>query len=332
MSNIQEYSTTEAGLQELRQRMQGVVYDVATTAGMKQAKEDRRECVSLRTSLEAMRKEIKAPALERCKAIDSEAKRITEEILKLETPIDETIKAEEAKKAAEKAEKERIEKDRVEGIKAKIEIIKGYPLKAIDVTAARLAEVLPGVENLNITEEEYQEFTAEAQFALMESVSRLRKMLTEKQACEAETARIKAEQEAEAARLQAEKEEQLRRAAEERAKLEAERAELERLRKEDEARRAEEDRKLREAREAEEVELRAKREEEEKRIADERAELERQQRELEEARAKAEAEDKARQEAEAKRIAEDEARAERMITCPKCGHEFDREEPAKEAA
>lgn len=315
MSNVQEYSTTEAGLQELRQRMQGVVYDVTTTTGMKQAREDRRECVSLRTSLEAMRKEIKAPALERCKAIDSEAKRITEEILKLEAPIDETIKAEEAKKAAEKADKERIEKERVEGIKAKIEIIKGYPLKAIDVTATRLAEVLPGVESLNITEEEYQEFTAEAQFALMESVSKLRKMLAEKQACEAEVARF-----------QAEKEEQERRAAEERSKLEAERAELERIRKEDEARHAEEDRKLREVREAEEAELRAKREAEEKRIADERAELERQQRELEEARAKAEAEDKVRQEAEVKRIAEERARVERMITCPKCGHEFDREE------
>lgn len=343
MAAIQEYSQTEAGLQELRSRMGGVVYDVATTKGMDAARKDRRECVTLRTSLEAMRKEIKAPALERCKLIDSEAKRITEEILKLERPIDEAIKAEEARKEAEKAEKARIEQERVDGIKAKIQTIKEYPLKAINLTAAKLAEVLPNVEAIQIDAEEYQEFQGEAQFVLMESVSKLKQILSDKQAAEAEAARIKAEQEAEAARLKAEKEEADRKAAEERGKLEAERAELERLRKEDEARRQEEDRKLREAREAEEAKLKAERDAEEKRIAEERAKLEaeaaakqaeidRQQRELEEARAKAAAEERARQEAEAARIAAEKARAERMVTCPKCGHTFDREEEAAEEA
>jgi colicin import membrane protein len=356
MTAIQEYSQTEAGLQELRSRMAGVVYDVATTKGMDAARKDRRECVTLRTSLEAMRKEIKAPALERCKLIDSEAKRITEEILKLERPIDEAIKAEEARKEAEKAEKARIEQERVGGIKAKIQTIKEYPIKAINLSAAKLAEVLPNVEAIQIDAEEYQEFQGEAQFALMESVSKLKQIFADKQAAAAEAARIKAEQEAEAARLKAAQEEADRKAAEEQKKIEAERAELERLRKEDAARREEEDRKLREAREAEEAKLKAEREAEEKRlreireaeekrIAEERtkleaeaaakqAEIDRQQRELEEARAKAAAEEKARQEAEAARIAAEKAKAERMITCPKCGHTFDREEEAaeKEAA
>lgn len=62
------------------------------------------------------------------------------------------------------------------------------------------------------------------------------------------------------------------------------------------------------------------------------AEIDRQQRELEEARAKAAAEERARQEAEAARIAAEKARAERMVTCPKCGHTFDREEEAAEEA
>jgi hypothetical protein len=345
---IQEYSATEAGLQELRARMVGVVYDVGTAKGMETAKKDRFELVKLRTSLEAKRKEIKAPALERCNLIDSEAKRIQAEILKLEQPIDTVIKAEEARKEQEKAEKARIERERIEGIKAKIQTIKEYPLKAINLTAAKLAEVLPNVEAIQIGEAEYQEFAAEAQFALMESASKLKSILANKQAQEAEAARIKAEQEAEAARLKAEKEEAYRKAAEERAKIEAERAELERLRKEDEARRQEEDRKIREAREAEESKLKAEREAdekrlreireaEEKRIAEERAKLEaeaaekqaeidRRRLELEEARAKAEAEEKERQEAEAARIEAEKARAERMITCPKCGHEFERRE------
>ncbi len=344
MAAIQEYSQTEAGLQELRGRMAGVVYDVRTAKGLDAAKKDRRECVALRTSLEAMRKEIKAPALERCKLIDTEAKRITEEILKLERPIDEVIKSEEARKEAEKAEKARIEKERVDCIRAKIVTIKEYPIKAISLSAAKLAEVLPRVEAVSITEAEYQEFTGEAQFALMESVSKLRQILGEKQAAEAEAARIKAEQEAEAARLKAEREEAERKAAEERAALEAERAKLEAERKEQERVRSEleakakaereaEETRLREIREKEEAELRAKREEEEKRLAEERAEIDRQQRELEEARLKAETEELLRREREAARIAEEKARAERMVTCPKCGHEFDREESAeKEAA
>ncbi|MCB5286032.1 MAG: hypothetical protein LHW45_10670 [Candidatus Cloacimonetes bacterium] len=322
MAAIQEYSQTEAGLQELRSRMAGVVYDVATTKGMASAKKDRRECVTLRTSLEAMRKEIKAPALERCKLIDSEAKRITEEILKLERPIDEAIKVEEARKEAEKAEKARIEQERVDGIKAKIQTIKEYPIKAINLTAAKLAEVLPNVEALSITEDDYQELTAEAQYAKMGSVAKLKEILAQKQAAEAEADRIKAEQEAEAARLRAEREEAERKAAEESAKLEAERAKLEAERKEQERIRAEDEKKIREAREAEEAKLKA-----------ERAELERQQRELAEAKLKAETEELLRREAEAKRITEEKARAERMVVCPKCGHEFDREESAaKEAA
>jgi hypothetical protein len=354
MSAIQEYSATEAGLQELRTRMQGVVYEVSTTKGMDAAKKDRRELVTLRTTLEATRKEIKAPALERCKQIDTEARRITEEILKLEQPIDAAIKAEEARKEAEKAEKDRIEKERVDSIKARIQTIKEYPLKALNVTAARLAEVLPGVEGLIIDDENYQEFKAEAEFAKVEAVAKLKQILADKQAAEEEAARIKAEQEAEAARLKAEREEADRKAAEEQARLDAERAELERLRKEEAARREEEDRKIREAREAEEAklkaereaeekrlreirekeeaELKAKREAEEARIAAEQAEIDRQKRELEEARLKAETEELLRQEAEAKRKTEEQARLERMVVCPNCGHEFDREGTAKEAA
>ena len=329
---------------ELVKRYDGVVYDVTTTKGMAAARSDRAALRTARVNLEAARKEEKADVLRLGKFIDSEAKRIGDVIAKYEDPLADLIKAEEDRKEAEKAEKLRIEQERINGIRAKIQTIREYPLKALNVTASKLEEVLPGVEALTIDKETYQEFQAEAQAAKDESLCKLRQILTEKQAAEAEAARIKAEQEAEAARLKAAKEEADRKAAEEQKKIEAERAELDRLRKEDEARRQEEDRKLREAREAEEAKLKAERDAEEKRIADERAEMEaeaaakqaeidRQQRELEEARATAEAEEKARQEAEAKRIAEEKVKAERMITCPACGHTFDREESAaKEAA
>lgn len=77
MTAIAEYTQTAAGLAELRQKHQGVVYDVTVPKEMKAAKEARAELRTLRTDLEKKRVEIKAPALERCRLIDEEAKRPT---------------------------------------------------------------------------------------------------------------------------------------------------------------------------------------------------------------------------------------------------------------
>mgnify|MGYP000576626776 CR=1 FL=1 len=91
-SALAEYSPTAAALADLRQRFAGVVWDVTTTKGNNEARAARLELVKLRTSLEAKRKELKAPALERSRLIDAEAARITGEIVALERPIDEQIK------------------------------------------------------------------------------------------------------------------------------------------------------------------------------------------------------------------------------------------------
>ena len=87
-TSIAEYSPTAAGLADLAHRFKNVVFDVSTTKGDKEARAARLELVRLRTGLEAKRKELKAPALERSRLIDAEAKRITDAILLLEEPID----------------------------------------------------------------------------------------------------------------------------------------------------------------------------------------------------------------------------------------------------
>lgn len=94
---IQEYGATEAVIETLREKYAGKVYDVSTKDGMEWATVARNEIRRWRTGLERTRVAIKAPALELCKNIDSEAKRITAELLSLETPIDAQIKAEEKK-------------------------------------------------------------------------------------------------------------------------------------------------------------------------------------------------------------------------------------------
>ena len=84
---IAEYSPTAAALADLRARYQNVVWDVTTTKGDKEARAARRELVTLRTTLEAKRKELKAPALERTRLIDAEAKSIEAQIRALEEDL-----------------------------------------------------------------------------------------------------------------------------------------------------------------------------------------------------------------------------------------------------
>lgn len=250
---IQEYSQTAAALNDLRDRYANVVFPVETTAGMKDASQARKELRDIRVGLEKMRKEIKAPALERCRLIDEEAKAITSALRELEDPIDEQIKAEEARREREKQERERIERERVAAIRAKLERIVSLPSECmnddadtLEIEIAHLRMFEPG--------EDFAEFAEEATNARDKSLAAL----------EAIHAR-RVEQDREAARL------------------EAERAELERLKAEAAERQRIED----ERRQAEQAKIDAERAEVEAKLAAERAEIEAQRAELEKQKADA---------------------------------------------
>lgn len=295
---IAAYSPVAAGLADLRHRFDGVVFDVSTAKGDKEARGFRKELVTLRTTLESKRKELKAPALAYAKRIDDEAKAITLEILSLEEPIDAQIKAEEARKEAEKAAKAEAERVRVATHHAVIQYIRGIPADVASADSKTIKAELDQLFELEITSS-LEEFRVQAQTAKEETLAKLRDMHDSAVAAEAEQARIKAEQEAEAARIAAE-----------RAELAKLRAEQEAREREAAAARAEQERKDREAREAVEREQAAK-------LAAERAaqaEELRKQREAQEAelRAQREAQAKAAAEAaEARRAEEARLAAER---------------------
>lgn len=235
---IQEYSQTEAALAELRQQYAGVQFDVATTKGDKAAREARQMLVKLRTGLEAKRKEIKAPALAYAKAIDTEAARITAAIRELEEPIDFQIRAEEARKAAEKAEKERLERQRVAEIKGRMDAIRNLPVDSTGDSAEQLAATLADLKAFEVTQADFAEFTEDATVARGYAIEQLERMHGHAVAREEEAAR----QAAAAAELERQRQEQEEREAQERAaqqeaqrKLDAERAEFERQKAEFEA-------------------------------------------------------------------------------------------------
>ena len=234
---IVEYTKTATALADLRQRFAGVTYDLTTTKGDKDARAARLELTKLRSSLEGKRKEFKSPALEFGKLIDSEAKRIEAEILALEKPIDDQIKADESRRAIEKAERERLAQVRADGFRARIGQIRAFAGKCAGISAARIETGIGMVSTIDTSAAAFEEFSDDADQAKQETLAAMRQS-------HADT--LAREQEAE--RLEAQRVENERIAAEQRAQA----AELERQRAEIEAR----ERKVKEA-EAEAERIRA---------------------------------------------------------------------------
>jgi colicin import membrane protein len=263
---IAEYNTTAAALEILRGKYSGP-FDVTTTQGMDAARKARADVKGYRVALEKLRVELKAPALERTRLIDAEAKRITAELLVIEEPIDRAIKVEEQRREEEKAAKARAEAARLAAIAARISRIRNQVGGVANQPATVIGAALAQAQALALAPDEFQEFMPDALAALEETRNALQAALDARIAYEAEEARLRAEREAEEARLQAAREE------------------LDRLRAAEAARRAEEDRRAEEARlarEAEEARLQAAREAMER----QRAELEARQREIEKKTAK----------------------------------------------
>lgn len=240
-TQIAEYSETQHAIAELRQRYQGVVVDVSTTKGLKEAKAITFELRTLRTTLEKKRKELAAPLIARKALVDDEAKRITAEIRALEEPIDAQIKAEEARKQAEELARLEAERQRVENIAKAIDEIRTVPGTLIGKPAVILEGQLAKLRDLVLDPEFYAERFREAEDALAATIARVDDQLKAQREHEAEQKRIQQERE-ELERMRAENE-RLQREADERRRADEERAAAER---------AEQERRDREAREVEE--------------------------------------------------------------------------------
>ena len=293
---IAEYSPTAAALAELRQKYEQAVFDTTTPNGMAKAIAARRELREVRVNLEKLRKELKAPALERSRLIDAEAKTLTTQIEEMEGPIDAQIKAEEQRKADEKAERERIERERVAELQLKVGEIRAIAVRCSGKPSAFIRDYLTKLDALELGEE-FGEMQAEARAAKAETLGTLADMHWSALAQEAEAERLRIERE----ELEAQRKAQAEQA-------ERDRAELAKLRAEAEARQRESEEKARIEREAAEAErrkvaaeaaaLRAEEKAKAKAIRDaEQAEIDRQRAEIEEQRRKIEDERLAQEEA-----------------------------------
>jgi colicin import membrane protein len=273
-TQLTELEKVEAGIAELTGKLKGVVYDVKTPQGMRDAIAGRALARTPRLEVERIRKAAKAPVLELGRNIDARAKRISEQLVALEDPIDDQIKVEEQRKEAEKAAKLEAERQRIATIQERIADVLACPGEMVGKPAAEIFELLERMRALPpASAEYYAEFQAQADQAKADTIEKLQALHAAAEKHEAEQAQLLAER-VELDRLR--REDQERRAiqaqADAVAREQAERAAAEERRKADEAAaaerarlREEEERQARERREREDSERRAR--EEEERIA-----------------------------------------------------------------
>lgn len=273
--HIKEYNQTEAAIAILRDKYSGP-FDVSTSRGMAAAREARAEVRGYRVALEKLRVEIKAPALERTRLIDSEAKRITEKLLEIENPIDAAIKTEERRKEEEKLAIAKAEHERVAAIQNRIQSIRANVISAAGKPSSLMRAICDEVRLTEIAPSIFAELTTEALAAKEETIEAITKMIADKTVDEQEQSRRIAKRAEEEKRLN-----ELRRKQEEEARqIAKQREEIERKQREEQNRLDAEKRKQ---------------EEEARQIARKQDALDKKQREIE-ARERADSERKKRDE------------------------------------
>lgn len=150
---------TEAAIAELAQRHAGLV---CTNPEEREVVWGAvKECTGLRTKVENLRKELKAPGLEYHRKVDAEAKRVVALIKNVESPVKAVLDAYDKEQARIEAAEAAAEHKRVSDIQATINGM-GAPLRQPGMPLADLRTALAEIEAREITPAEFQEFTAAA--------------------------------------------------------------------------------------------------------------------------------------------------------------------------
>lgn len=167
------YSPVESGLQELEKRMSGVAYDLTTTKGDKMARADRAECVRLRTSADGIYEAWNKPMLALQRGMRDTRDGIKNRILAIEGPVDQQIKADEARRKAAQAERDRIEAEKRATIQAAINRITGFAMDAVGESSAIIDGLRQQLVEMEVSLEVFGDRTGEAEQARQKVLAQL---------------------------------------------------------------------------------------------------------------------------------------------------------------
>lgn len=210
------------GLAEMFRQAYRVTFDLAKTRDNETARRLRKSLVSTRTAIEQARLELnrqdRESIAERIARRDDVAAKLVEAVRSLETPIDEAIRADEARREREKEEARQREEQRIAGHIAALNNIRSVAERAADLPAAEIEQKISLVAKMNIGDD-WEEFQSKAQQTKDEVLQRLGELLERARRLEAERAQAEANAR-ELARLQADQREREQREAAERAERE----------------------------------------------------------------------------------------------------------------
>lgn len=191
---VAKFDRVAAGLAELTTRYSAVLFDVATTKGMKEATAARAAIRGPRVDVEKVRKECKAPILALGRDIDARAAAITAKLLALEEPIDAQIKAEEARKEEEKQRKIAAEIMRTRELNRRIQAMRDLVPACVGQSAAGILEQIRTLVATPI-DASFQEFEEQAGQVNLQVLAKLRDLHAAQVAHEAEQERMRLERE-----------------------------------------------------------------------------------------------------------------------------------------
>jgi len=238
VNQIVEYGVTDAAIAQLKEKFKEVP-DASTKEGYALIKTGLSEMRPLRTGIETKRKELKAESLAWGKKVDTEAKRITSELISIEQPYKDAKQFQDDED--ERVKQEAIEKEqaRISAIEMQIDKLKNLDDLLISASSEEIQSRLDEAKNI-LNTGDFQEFIEPAKMAfdkirsVLEDAIRDRIFLEAQQAEQAERQKVMDEQQAEldakqavidqqeAAQKQKEHNEQIAKEAEERATKAAE--------------------------------------------------------------------------------------------------------------
>ena len=228
-ASLTVFDPIEQTLAQIEVRHKGVVYDLTTTKGNDAARKARKELVSVRTTADEVYESWNQPLLAAQKQARALRDGFKERVLKLEKPLDEAIKADETRRAAEKKARDDAEAARIKTIRGRIADIYAQPAACAGLPSKEIELSVVAVETVIADKAAFEELQGEAEAAAEVVLTKLNAMMSAAKAAEeqAERQRLEAErlaaERAELERLRAEAD---ARAASERAEIERQRAEL----------------------------------------------------------------------------------------------------------
>lgn len=174
-TQVAEFNRLEAGFVELEKRYGNVVYAVETTTGLDEAKKARVEIRQVRFNAQNLLKETTRPLNQLKADVTALADGIVARILLTETPIDEQIKAEETRKATEKAAREQAERELAAAVQLKFQPLE-FDLAWVGLTVSQLNEKFLALQDTEVSLEIFGARAGEAALLKSNTIDKLEEL------------------------------------------------------------------------------------------------------------------------------------------------------------